>query len=365
MTAPRIVVTLFAAVALASGIASDARAQDFFQSLFGYGPYGARPYPYGAGVDDAYPPARRSTRAQRARAAKPAHRVARPAAIVETPRAEGFCVRSCDGYYFPLVMAGHDSPQEACDLACPSARVSVYEGATIEAARGPDGDRYTALPTAFSFRDKRSRACSCNPPEGSQAYALRMLRQDPTLRAGDIIYDKHGAFVYDGAGFAPAERSALLTAATRAKIRAQLAAAAAAPHRPMKEAALRPIVHLAAPVHLAPPAQSASPAADMDPAARLSGRAPPSRESAGPVVAMDIGESALLGPALVSLRRGNAARLLKGSAAAGAAGAPEGNALPWISALLAFLAAAVAARLALRRPRPAVLSKRAARLAKL
>ncbi len=305
--------------------AADARAQGFFDYLFG----GPRPPSYGAGFYDVYPRTLSPTR--RVRSGKAARRAARPSAPVAeaSSRSEGFCVRRCDGYYFPLVTAGHDSPQDACDAGCPGARVDVYEGASIETARGPDGDKYTALPNAFRFRDQRQRACSCNPPEGSQAYFQRMLRKDPTLRAGDIIFEKKGAFVFDGWGFSPAERSSLLTAATRAKIRAVVAAARMAPPRLFTK---QPATY--AVLQRVPPAARPAPAE--------------------PIVATDMGEPVRLGPALVSLRGAKPARPEP----------PASSAPAWIFGLLAMVGGGLATHSALRRRRAAAW-RRAARLAKI
>ena len=63
----------------------------------------------------------------------------------------GYCVRACDGYYFPLIKSSLISGQQSCELACPSARVQLYEGASIEQARNAKGDRYSALPVGVQL----------------------------------------------------------------------------------------------------------------------------------------------------------------------------------------------------------------------
>lgn len=110
----------------------------------------------------------------------------------------GYCVRACDGYYFPLIKSSSISGQQSCEFACPSARVQLYHGDSIEEARNSKGERYSALPAAFSFRDKLTTACSCNDPAASHDYFLRLSRKDPTLRSGDVVVGENQAFVYSG-----------------------------------------------------------------------------------------------------------------------------------------------------------------------
>jgi len=148
----------------------------------------------------------------------------------------GFCVRVCDGYYFPLIKSEQATRQQSCEYACPSAPMTIYDGATIETARNHKGEKYTSLSTAFKFRDKATERCSCNAPENSQAFFVRIARSDPTLRAGDIVFDETGAFVYRGADFAPAERSTFLPSYTRDRLRAMIERARAKPRPSQAEA---------------------------------------------------------------------------------------------------------------------------------
>ncbi|MCB1487565.1 MAG: DUF2865 domain-containing protein [Bauldia sp.] len=79
------------------------------------------------------------------------------------------CVRTCDGYYFPIsfqATAGEFGRDEAaCHAQCPTADVSLYvyrnpgEDATQMVSMA--GEPYTALPTAFLYRTRYIRACSC------------------------------------------------------------------------------------------------------------------------------------------------------------------------------------------------------------
>jgi len=216
------------------GFASPAGAQDFFDALFGPDPPSFR---------DAGParPAPRADRLRRRRfeppprhgrefrrVAAPARNVraaAKPDADNEAAWGGGFCVRTCDGYYFPLIKSERATKQQSCEYACPFAPMAIYEGATIETARNYKGQKYASLPTAFSSRDTTTPKCSCfYPAEYSRSALQRLIRSDPTLRTGDIVFETDGAFVYRGSDFAAAERSRLLSPETRRKLRALLAA---------------------------------------------------------------------------------------------------------------------------------------------
>ncbi|KAF0212094.1 MAG: hypothetical protein FD172_1469 [Methylocystaceae bacterium] len=106
-----------------------------------------------------------------------------PANTAETDSMSGggYCVRACDGYYFPLVKLSRISGQHACEL---------------EQAHNAKGQRYSALPAAFSFRDKLTAGCACNDPAASRDYYLALSRRDPTLQNGDIVVGEKGAFIY-------------------------------------------------------------------------------------------------------------------------------------------------------------------------
>lgn len=173
----------------------DTRAQgDFFDTLFG--PEQPSWAPPGRSWRIMRPPR------QRARAQKATIPHAKPVASSAGAEADSmsggaYCVRVCDGYYFPLIKSSQLSDQQSCDFACPSTRVQLYQGASIDQARNARGERYSALRVAFSFRDKLTTQCSCNDPAASRDYYLRLSRRDPTLRSGDIVVGEKGAFIYN------------------------------------------------------------------------------------------------------------------------------------------------------------------------
>jgi len=118
----------------------------------------------------------------------------------QEPRSEGgvaFCVRTCDGRYFPIQRASGANPAQVCSSFCPAARTKVYSGGAIEYASASDGSRYKDLPTAFAYREKTVAGCTCN---GKDAYGLvtPSADNDPTLRPGDIVATEQGFVAYNG-----------------------------------------------------------------------------------------------------------------------------------------------------------------------
>jgi hypothetical protein len=79
------------------------------------------------------------------------------------------CVRTCDGYYFPISFSTEASrfgdDARACAAACPSTQVSLYvhrsPGEGVEQMVSLSGEPYTALPTAFAYRKAYDPSCTC------------------------------------------------------------------------------------------------------------------------------------------------------------------------------------------------------------
>jgi hypothetical protein len=109
-----------------------------------------------------------------------------------------YCVRLCDGRYFPIQPHAGITLAQACSSFCPASATKIYSGGSIEHAAAPDGKRYTELATAFTYRDKLVPGCTCN---GKDAFGLvtQPIATDPTLRAGDIVATNGGLMAYDAA----------------------------------------------------------------------------------------------------------------------------------------------------------------------
>jgi hypothetical protein len=111
------------------------------------------------------------------------------------------CVRTCDGYYFPISFA--TSPdrfrddEQTCQRMCPAAEVSLYTyhnpGEEVTQAVSLNGRFYTELPTAFSYRKALNPSCSCRRPGESWADALKTEGTDETVAPGDVVVTEQNA----------------------------------------------------------------------------------------------------------------------------------------------------------------------------
>jgi hypothetical protein len=111
------------------------------------------------------------------------------------------CVRSCDGFYFPISYATTSDrfrdDDQTCQRMCPAAEVSLYTyhnpGEEVAQAVSLSGRLYTELPAAFSYRKALNPACSCRRPGESWAEALKVNGTDDTVAPGDVIVTEQNA----------------------------------------------------------------------------------------------------------------------------------------------------------------------------
>ena len=167
-------------VILGGGVPAMAQAQDFFSALFGglAGGGAARPLirmPFAneSGLDD------------------------RPG--LSRPRigyggAQAWCVRTCDGRYFPITGAGEQGRVAACDSLCPAGDTKVVYGSNIDNAETETGKSYSDLPNAFRYRTEMVAGCTCNGRDQTGLAAVK-IEDDPTLRKGDIVAGADGLVV--------------------------------------------------------------------------------------------------------------------------------------------------------------------------
>jgi hypothetical protein len=120
-----------------------------------------------------------------------------PAPAVSGGRFTAYCVRACDGRYFPLTARGGSTPAQICQSFCPASQTKVYSGNSIDYAVGNMGERYVDTPNAFAYRKALKADCTCNgrDPAGLAPVDLSL---DTTLRAGDIIATSNGLVAYSG-----------------------------------------------------------------------------------------------------------------------------------------------------------------------
>lgn len=135
-----------------------------------------------------------------------------------------FCVRSCDGKYFPL-MRGLTSPAQMCQAFCPASTTKVFFGSSIDGAASQTGERYADSENAFAYRKALRSDCTCNGRE-PVGLAPVDLALDPSLKAGDVIATTDGLVAYTGIrvgndqapDFTPVASYPGLTAQVRARL---------------------------------------------------------------------------------------------------------------------------------------------------
>jgi hypothetical protein len=157
-----------------------AQARDFFSSFFG-GVFNSRP------------------------SAPPAPAIALPFGIdgdqngQQQPQryaggGSAYCVRTCDGRYFPITGAGAQSKAETCKSFCPASETKVVYGSSIDNAYTDGGKSYADLPNAFRYRTELVSGCTCNGKD-SGGLARIDLNNDPTVRNGDLVAGADGLMV--------------------------------------------------------------------------------------------------------------------------------------------------------------------------
>jgi hypothetical protein len=145
--------------------AAPPKPQNFFEALFGGGSIGpnSSPAPYPGGAD-----------------------------VPQTGTYRTLCVRTCDGYYYPIsfstVPSRFPEDERTCQRTCPAAEVVLFThrnpGEDVNQAVSISGRAYRDLPNAFHYRQSFDAACSCRRAGQSWADALG---RDATVERGDII----------------------------------------------------------------------------------------------------------------------------------------------------------------------------------
>jgi hypothetical protein len=105
-----------------------------------------------------------------------------------------YCVRGCDGRYFPAQGNDAESKAQSCKSFCPTSETSLVYGSNIDDAATDKGKSYSDLPNAFRFRNEIVAGCTCN---GKDPVGLAQVKvdDDPTLRKGDIVAGADGLVV--------------------------------------------------------------------------------------------------------------------------------------------------------------------------
>jgi Protein of unknown function (DUF2865) len=112
------------------------------------------------------------------------------------------CVRTCDGFYFPIsfatVPARFPDDEKTCKNLCPAVEATLFAyrnpGEDISQAVSINGQPYSSSPNAFHYRQEFNPTCSCKAAGQTWADALKSI--DDTTAAqqqGDIIVTEEGA----------------------------------------------------------------------------------------------------------------------------------------------------------------------------
>ena len=174
MRVSRIAITGAVALACASALTPAAHAQDFFSALFGGLTRGRTPYvsmPF-ANEDGSIPVQRGETRRYGG-------------------GGQAFCVRTCDGRYFPITASDNASKAASCNSFCPASETKIVYGSNIDNAATETGKPYSELPNAFRYRNEIVAGCTCNGKDQIGLAPVK-IEDDPTLRKGDIVASENG-----------------------------------------------------------------------------------------------------------------------------------------------------------------------------
>jgi hypothetical protein len=112
------------------------------------------------------------------------------------------CVRSCDGFYFPIsfatVPARFPDDEKTCKALCPAAEASLYAyrnpGEDMSSAVSINGQPYSSSPNAFRYRQEFNPSCSCKAAGQTWSDALKSIDDKAAAeQQGDIIVTEESA----------------------------------------------------------------------------------------------------------------------------------------------------------------------------
>lgn len=103
------------------------------------------------------------------------------------------CVRTCDGFYFPISFSTTQNrfqeDEITCQRMCPNTEALLYAhrnpGEEVAQAVSIGGSVYRDLPNAFRYRTEFNASCSCR--RAGQSWADALGQQDNTVERGDIV----------------------------------------------------------------------------------------------------------------------------------------------------------------------------------
>jgi hypothetical protein len=112
------------------------------------------------------------------------------------------CVRTCDGYYFPISFATvpgrFPDDEKTCKALCPATDAALFSyrnpGEDMSQAVSINGQPYSALPNAFHYRQVFNPSCACKAAGETWSDALKSIDDKAAAeQQGDIIVTEEGA----------------------------------------------------------------------------------------------------------------------------------------------------------------------------
>jgi Protein of unknown function (DUF2865) len=171
----RLIAWSAAVVACISTLAPAAHAEDFLSALFGA--FGARPQA-AARLSFANEGDIRNQSGVRSRSGY-------------SGGSQAYCVRTCDGRYFPISGANGQSRAASCNDFCPASETRVVYGSVSDRATTESGKPYSELPNAFRYRNEMVAGCTCNGKDQIGLAPVK-IENDATLRKGDLVAGADG-----------------------------------------------------------------------------------------------------------------------------------------------------------------------------
>ncbi|THD67089.1 MAG: DUF2865 domain-containing protein [Bradyrhizobium sp.] len=112
------------------------------------------------------------------------------------------CVRTCDGFYFPIsfatLPARFPDDEKTCKSLCPAAEATLFAyrnpGEDMNSAVSINGQPYSASPNAFKYRTEFNPSCACKAAGQTWSDALKTIDDKAAAeQQGDIIVTEESA----------------------------------------------------------------------------------------------------------------------------------------------------------------------------
>jgi hypothetical protein len=111
------------------------------------------------------------------------------------------CVRTCDGFYFPISFATVPSrfpdDEKTCKSLCPASDATLFSyrnpGEDMNSAVSLGGQPYSSSPNAFRYRTEFNPSCACKATGQTWSDALKNIDDKSSAEQGDIIVTEERA----------------------------------------------------------------------------------------------------------------------------------------------------------------------------